>query len=145
MVQIWAPRTFAFLEDFLKPIPGETHSCKRRLGARIPPPYSPSTSDVLWLCSFWGLSCWSSLGLEVDCNISLLSVRRKLYWIWNMLFFLPDSSLVYSLPREHWLEQNILLTTLPTLGKQWRLTFGQTWKSTKVSTGQIEFWTHKCL
>ena len=30
---------------------------------------------------------------------------------------------MYRLPGEHHLEQNILLTTLPTLGKQWRLTF----------------------
>ena len=30
---------------------------------------------------------------------------------------------MYKLPGEHHLEQNILLTSLPTLGKQWRLTF----------------------
>ena len=30
---------------------------------------------------------------------------------------------MYKLPGEHRLEQNILLTSLPTLGKQWRLTF----------------------
>ena len=30
---------------------------------------------------------------------------------------------MYKLPGEHRLEQNILLATLPTLGKQWRLTF----------------------
>jgi len=47
----------------------------------------------------------------------------------GLQYFSPvESSLVYRLPGEHQLEQNILLTTLPTLGKQWRLTFDQTWK-----------------
>jgi len=42
----------------------------------------------------------------------------------GLQYFSPvESSLVYKLPGEHHLEQNILLTSLPTLGKQWRLTF----------------------
>ena len=30
---------------------------------------------------------------------------------------------VFSFPREHWLERHLLLTTLPTLAKEWRVTF----------------------
>ena len=103
----------------------------RRLSGNSPPILTfyfrlPVTLQFLRfeLVDFYGIGGGLQYFLPVGKEESVYTIKKS-------SLILAESSLVYRLPGEHRLEQNILLTTLPTLDKQWRLTFDQTWKKLK--------------
>ena len=58
----------------------------------------------------------------------MIYLKNTITPIWSDLEnLLPDSTVVHSQPGEEKLSQGNLVTTIPTLHKQWRIAFAQAW------------------